>query len=195
MVRFKDIIDKAKEAAKKGIEMVSASMEFEKLLSDFDEYVANTLISVLSGKGFRGMRQEEKDNFYIVEMAVEDESKVKHIIDRDIMRNYSPKDREKILQIIPDKLVFQVRYMRKKQPAPTLFQPVKKDDVEVGAWLYYFVERKGGLFSKVKRDTRKVYLGSFGFKSSDFVNYDERSIDTSKLESYLENKLRGLGIL
>ena len=195
MVKFKDFLDKAKEAAKKGLELAKTQMEFQKLLSDFDEIVGSVVSDILQSNGYRGMRQYEEGGYYVVELAVEDEGKVKHIMDRDIMRHYSPKDREKILNVFPDRVRISVRYSRKGQAGASILSPAGYEDVTVSATLYYFVERKGGLFSKVKRDTRTINLGSFSFKSSDYIDYDNRQINRQKLREYLEQKLRGYGLI
>ncbi len=195
MVKFKDIVKKAREVAEKGIEIVKTSMEFERLLSDFDEVAGQAIIDALQGKGYRGMGIREEGGVTVVELAVEDESRVKHIIDRSIMRHYSPKDREKIIQVIPDRVRFRVEYTRKGQPGSSLLRASSAEDVRVSAELYYFVERRGGLFSKVKRDERRELLGGFSFRSSDFVDYENKAIDREKLRGYMEERLRGLGLL
>ena len=194
MVKFKDIIDKAKEVASKGIELAKSQLEFEKMLADFDEKVGTVVSGVLQGHGYRGLRQAEEGDHYIVELAVEDESRVKHIIERDILRRYGPKDREKIVNIIPDKIRVEITYTRRRSPAPTLLQPVTTEDVHVRLYLYYFVEKKGFL-SRVKREEHRISLGGFSFRSSDFIDYDAKTIDEEKLRAYLEDKLKGVGLI
>ncbi|MCE4625333.1 MAG: hypothetical protein F7C35_05660 [Desulfurococcales archaeon] len=194
MVKFKDIMKKAKEMAEKAVDAVKMQWEFERLLSDFDEYVANTIADILQNNGYRGMGQGEAGDSYRITMAIEDEEKVKHIIERDIMRHYSPKDREKILSKIPDRVEIYVTYTRKGTRSPIL-TTTGPEDVKVSAKLYYFVERKGGFFSKVKRDERQVSLGGFTFRSSQFINAQERDIDADRLRQYLEQKLKGLGLI
>jgi len=195
MPGFKDFVKKAKEAAEKGISMVKEAIEFEALLKDFDEVVGNIITDIMQEHGYAGAGQHEEDDTFIVKLAVNDPEKVKHIIDRDIMKRYSPKDREKILNVIPDLVIVGVHYNRKHMPKSSLLSPTATEDVTVTVDLSYFVERKGGFFSKVKRDTHKVRLGRFSFKSSDFINYETKEIDREKLREYLENKLRGFGLI
>lgn len=195
MVKFKDIMKKAKEMAEKGMELVKSAMEFERLLSDFDDVVARIILDIAQENGYRGMGSGELGGRSYVDLAIEDESKVKHIIDRSILRRYSPKDREKILNVIPDKVRIVVDYRRKGETGPSILRASDYEDVSVSATLYYFVERKGGFFSKVKRDTVEEKLGGFSFKSSDFVDYNEKRILEDKLREYLEKRLRGLGLI
>ncbi len=195
MPGFKDLMKKAKEMAEKGVSMVKEAMAFEQLLKDFDEVVANTIVEVLQGQGYRSMGQEEQGGYYVVRLAIDDFDKVKHVVDRDLLRRYSPKDREKILNVIPDMLVVRVRYARRGASTSTLLSPTNVEDVTVEADLSYFVERKGGFFSKVKRDQHRIRLGQFSFKSSDFVDYEKKEIDREKLRGYLESKLRGFGLI
>lgn len=109
-----------------------------------------------------------------------------------MLRRYSPKDRQKILNVIPDRVLLYVTFTRKHQPAVTLLRVPEREDVTVYAELTYFVERKG--FLGPKRDERRVRLGQFSFRSSDFVDYEARTIDTEALRAYLEKRLKGLGL-
>ncbi len=195
MPGFKDIMKKAKELAEKGVSMMKEAAAFEQLLKDFDEVVANTITSVMSEKGYRAIGQEEVGDYYQVKFALDDPDKIKHILDRDVRRRYSPKDREKILEVYPDYVEFRISYTRKGTPAGSLLRPVTREDVHVSSNLVYYVERKGGFFSKVKRDKHELRLGSFSFKSSDFVKYDVKEIDYDKLKEYIESKLKGFGII
>ena len=195
MPGLKDFMKKAKELAEKGVSMVKEAMTFEQLMKDFDEVVANTLSTILAEHGYRGMGQEEVGDYYVVKFAIDDFEKVKHIVDRDIRRRYSPKDREKILDIYPDYLEFRINYTRKHAAASSFLTPVSVEDVKVSSRLFYFVERKGGFLSKVKKDRHDVNLGGFSFKSSDFVKYDVKEIDYDKLKEYLESKLKTFGII
>ncbi len=195
MPGFKDIMKKAKELAEKGAAMVKEAMEFEALLKDFDEVVANAIVEILSGSGYRGIGQEEIGDKYVVRLAVDDFDKVKPHIDRDIMRRYSPKDREKIINIIPDTLIVSVLYRRKGATGARLLTPVNVEDVTVDIDLTYFIERKGGFLSRVKREQRQLQLGQFSFKSSDFINYEEKIVDNERLKEYLQSKLKGFGII
>ncbi len=196
MPGFKDFLKKAKELAEKGVEMVKEQMALEALLKDFDEIVANNIVEVLTGTGlYSGVGQEEIGDKYVVKLAINKDDKVKPHIDRDILRRYSPKDREKIINVIPDMLVISVYYARKGAPSSTLLTPVNREDVTVDIDLTYFVEKKGGFLSKVKRDQRKIQLGRFSFKSSDFIDYDAKTINKEKLTEYLESKLKGFGLV
>lgn len=155
--------------------MVKEQMALEALLKDFDEIVANNIVEVLTGTGlYSGVGQEEIGDKYVVKLAINKDDKVKPHIDRDILRKYSPKDREKIINVIPDMLVISVYYARKGASSSTLLTPVNREDVTVDIDLTYFVEKKGGFLSKVKRDQRKIQLGRFSFKSSDFIDYDAK---------------------
>jgi len=195
MPGFKDFVKKAKEAAEKGLSMVKEAMEFEALLKDFDEVVGNIVVDILQEHGYSGIGQEEEGDYYVVKLAINDPEKVKHIIDRDMMRRYSPKEREKILNVIPDMVRIGILYKRKNMPRTSLLTPSDVEDVTMFVDLTYFVERKGGFFTKVKRDERRIRLGSFSFKSSDFVDYQAKEIDRAKLREYLEKKLKGFGVI
>ncbi len=194
MVKFKDLVKKAADVAGKALDTIKEELEFEKMLSDFDEFVANTITDILSENGYRGMGQGESGDYYVVNMAVMDQEKVKHIIDREIMRVYSPKDREKIINVIPDKLTIMIRYTGKGKK-PVLLTVSRKEDVSVNIKLSYIVERKGGFFSRVKRDIRTVSLGGFSFSSMDYVDYDNKTLATDKLKEYLSKKLSGMGLI
>ncbi len=194
MVKFKDLVKKAADVAGKALDTIKEELEFEKMLSDFDEYVANTIAEILSENGYRGMGQGESGDYYVVNMAVMDQEKVQHIIDREIMRVYSPKDREKIINILPDKLTVTIRYTGKGKK-PVLLTVSKKEDVSINIKLSYIVERKGGFFSKVKRDIRTVNLGGFSFASMDYIDYDNKTISTDKLKEYLSKKLSNMGLI
>ena len=195
MPGFKDIMKKAKELAEKGASMVKEAMAFEQLMRDFDEVVANTIVEIMQNNGYRGMGQSESGDFYMVNMAVDDYDKVKHIVDRDIRRRYSPKDREKIIEVYPDMLQVRIRYQRKRAPTSSILTPVNREDTFINAILYYFVERKGGFLSKVKKDRHELKLGGFSFKSSDFVDYNRKEIDYDKLREYLESKMKAFGLI
>ncbi len=190
MPGFKDFLKKAGEMAKKGLEMIQEQMASEQMIRDFDEYVANQLVEVMSSRGYRPLRQYEQDNYYIVEFGADDLDKVKHHIERYIMRKYSPKDREKILQVIPDSVVFHINFTRKTANTTQLLLRPNTEDTILSARLKAFIERKGGFFSKVKRDNIVIDLGRISFKSSDFINYDEKVIDNEKLRNYLKSKIK-----
>ena len=194
MPKFGDFLKKAKEIAEKGAELVRESMAFEYLLKDFDEVVANTIAEVVQGHGYRVIGQREEGDAYVLRVAVEDEGRVKPIIERDMRRHYSPRDMEKVLRVMPDTVVFRV-YYAKGVRAPKVVIGAPGDDTRVEAELYYFVERRGGFLSKVKRDERRVPLGAFSFLSTDFIDAEEKRIDREKLREYLEGKLRGFGLL
>jgi len=191
---FKDFMKKVKEAAEKGLEMAKEAIAIEALMRDFDEKVASMIARILVDKGYRVIGQREVGDYYELRVAVDDLEKVKPIIDRDMMKRYSPKDREKIIQVIPDVLEIRVYYASKMKAPQTIFPSSAPDDTRVEAYLTYYVERRGGFFSKVKRDEHRIHLGSFSFRSSDFVDADEHRIDEEKLRSYLEEKLRIFGL-
>ncbi len=195
MVPFKDFLKKAKDVAEKGLSTVKEAMAYEALLRDFDEKVANTIAAILQESGYRVIGQREEGDYYKLVVAVDDLEKVKPIVDRALVRKYSPKDREKILEVIPDTLEFRVFFARKMQAPSTLFPSSQPDDVHVKALLRFFVERKGGFLSKVKRDEIVWDLGSFSFRSSDFVKEGEVAIDEERLKQYLTEKLKAFGII
>ena len=194
MPAFKDFLKKAKEVAEKGIEMVSEAMEFERLLKDFDEVVASTIAEILQEHGYRGLGQEESDSVYVLKMAIDDMDRVKPLVERDMLRRYSPRDREKIVQVIPDIVEFRVSYTRRGQQVAVLMSPSHVEDVSVEAILRYYVEKKGFL-GRVSRDDHEVRLGRFSFKSSDYVNYETKEINREKLREYLESKLKAFGLI
>ena len=194
MPKFGDFLKKAKEIAEKGAELVKESMAFEYLLKDFDEVVANVIAEVLQGRGYRVIGQREEGDAYVLRVAVEDEERVKPIIERDMRRRYSPREMEKVIRVIPDMVLFRV-YYAKGPRAPKVVIGAPGDDTRVEADLVYFVERKGGFLSKVKRDERRISLGSFSFLSTDYVDAEEKRIDKEKLKEYLEGKLRAFGLL
>jgi len=189
---FKDILKKAAEAAQKGIAKIQEAAEFERLISDFDEVVASVATDILSEKGYRPIGQREVDNRYLVELAIENPDLVKPIIDRDMLRKYSPKDRQKILNVIPDRVLLYVYFSRKHQPTTILLRVPESEDVTVYAEMTYFVEKKG--FFGPKREERKLRLGQFSFRSSDFVDYEAKTINTEALKEYLGKRLKGLGL-
>ncbi len=196
MPGFKDFLKKAKELAEKGVEMVKEQMALEALMRDFDEIVANNIVEILTKTGlYSGVGQEEVGDKYVVKLAINKDDKVKPHIDRDILRKYSPKDREKIINVVPDMLTVSVVFTRKGSPSSKILAPVTSDDVTVDIDLSYFVEKKGGFLSKVKRDQRKIQLGRFSFKSTDFIDYDAKTIDKEKLTEYLESKFKGFGLI
>ncbi len=192
MPGFKDILKKAAEAAQKGLAKIQEAAEFERLMSDFDEVVASVATDILTEKGYRPIGQREVERRYLVELAIENGDLVKPVIDRDMLRKYSPKDRQKILNVIPDRVLLYVTFTRKHQPAATLLRVPEGEDVTVYAELTYFVEKKG--FFGPKREEKKIRLGQFSFRSSDFVDYEAKTINTEALKAYLEKKLKGLGL-
>jgi hypothetical protein len=192
---FKDFMKKAKELAEKGVALAREAIEFEQLLRDFDEVVANTVVDVLSQHGYRPAGQKEEGDYYRVTLAIEDPSKVEHIIERDIIRRYKPKDREKIVNKFPDIVEIRIYYTKKvARPVLPGLSMSSDEDVAVHARLKYIIEREGGFFSRVKREERELDLGGFSFASADFVDTEKKEIDRDKLKDYLESKLRGLGL-
>jgi len=190
---FKDFVKKARDLAEKGLSTVKEAMALEALLRDFDERVANTIAAILVDRGYRVIGQREAGDYYELVVAVDDYERVKPIIERDMMKRYSPRDREKILDVKPDTIVFKVHYDRELKSPKTLLPSSAPDDVRVSATLYYYVERKG--FLSVKRERREVPLGTFSFRSSDYVDAERHVVDGERLRSYLEQKLRIFGIV
>lgn len=197
MPGFKDVLKKAKEAAEKGLAMVQQAAAIQRLLSDFDEVVGTLISNILSEHGYQPMGAYEKDDYYYVKLGVPSEEKVKHHIDRDILRHYSPKDREKIRNIIADQIIFRVHYKGKGSTTPIGVQMgTAVEDVDVEATLKYYVEREGGLFSRgLKRDEHEVVIGRFSLASSKFVDTEAVEIKEDELRNYLEVKLKNLGLI
>lgn len=197
MPGFKDFMKKAKEIAEKGVNLAREAVAMERLVKDFDEVTGNLIVEILSENGYRPMGQSERGDYFKARLSIEDESKVKHIIEKDILRHYKPKDREKIINKIPDYV--EVAVYRRERGGQPVFLGVRfgseEEDMAVSLKLRYIVEREGGFFSRVKRDEREVSLGGFTFSSADFIDPEKVAIKRDELRSYLESKLRGLGVI
>jgi len=193
---FKDFLKKAKEAAEKGLAMVQQAAAISRLLADFDEKVASIISSIMSSHGYQPLGVYEEGGYYHVKLGVTSEEKVKHHIDRDIMRHYKPKDREKIKNIIPDHVLVKVVYESKGKSPAEIHLGGEREDTHVEARLKYFVEREGGLFSRgLKREEREVLIGKFSLPSLRFVDQEAVQIKEEELKEYLEEKLKNLGLI
>lgn len=196
MPGFKDFLKKAKEAAEKGLAMVQQAAAIQRLLADFDEKVATIISNIMAGNGYQPLGVYEEGGYYHVKLGVPSEEKVKHHIERDIMRRYSPRDREKIKNIIPDQVVIRIVYEARGKSPAEIHLGGEREDTHVEARLKYFVEREGGLFSRgLKRDEREVFIGKFSLPSMRFVDTEAVELKDEELKAYLEEKLKSLGLI
>ncbi len=197
MPGFKDILKKAKEAAEKGLAMVQQAAAIQRLLADFDEKLGTLISDILSSHGYQPLGVYEEGGYYHVKLGITSEEKVKHHIDRDLMRRYKPKDREKIKNIIPDQVIVKIIYEhRGKSPAEIHLGGAEKEDTHIEVRLKYFVEREGGLFSRgLKREEHELLLGKFSLPSMKFVDTEAVEIKEDELREYIENRLKNLGLI
>ncbi len=201
MPGFKDVLKKAKEAAEKGLKYMQESSEFQRMVSDFDEFVGSIIADILQKYGYRSIAMRESGEYYQARLTHDDVNILKHIIDRDIMKAFSYKDREKIKNVMIDEIIVNIAYKGKKTSALELALEKKlgstlKEDVTINVILKYFVEKEGGfIFKGIKRVDRRINLGGFSFPSKKFIDYENKQILIDELQQYLEEKLRNLGLI
>ncbi len=204
MPGFKDILKKTKEAAAKGLKYMAEAAEFQKMVSDFDELVGSIIVDILQNYGYRSMSMKESGDYFQVRLTTDDIEPLKHIIDRDVMRHFSYKDRQKIKNVMVDEIIVNILYRSKRRQQATLATLVEaamgagklQEDVQITAKLKYFVEKEGGLiFKGIKRVDRTVDLGSFSFPSKKYIDYENKQVLLDELRQYLEEKLKAIGLI
>lgn len=189
-------LDKFKEAVSKGLSELQKSAEVQRLLADFDEHVASIITDILVEQGYQPLSQKEEGDRYVIRLGIPGLERIKAHVDRDLMRAFSPRDREKIRNIVPNELIITVRYLRRAGSPLASKLGAHEDDTVIEVSMSYFVEKEGGFLSRgLKRQERKISLGRIGFNAYEYVDREEPSIMKEELRKHLEARLRGLGLI
>ncbi len=104
--------------------------------------------------------------------------KVKHIVDKDILKDFSPRKMEKIEKVIPTDIKFEIEH--------------EGLHLKIKGKLYYCVIMKG--FLSKKKEKESASLGTLTLHPSELIDKGTKEIKRDLLRQKLEQYISNLGL-